>query len=116
MPQAISNPVNTLAAVPKHVGIIIDGNRRWARERGLSPFKGHEAGVENLRRVIKKAQELGVTNLTIYALSTENWKRTREELTNLFKLMLHFVLTEKFSILKNNIRFRTIGDLRRLPD
>lgn len=65
--------------------------------------------------MIKKAQAMGVTNLTIYALSTENFKRTREELSNLFKLMLKFVVSERLSIVKNNIRFRTIGDLKRLP-
>jgi len=102
-------------AVPKHVGIIIDGNRRWAKERGLSSAQGHEAGFENVKRIIKKAQAMGVTNLTIYALSTENFKRTREELSNLFKLMIKFVVSERVSILKNNIRFRTIGDLKRLP-
>ncbi|MDP2587417.1 MAG: undecaprenyl diphosphate synthase family protein, partial [bacterium] len=66
--------------VPKHVGIIIDGNRRWAKERGLPSGKGHEAGVETLKRAIKKAQAMGITNLTIYVLSTENLKRTKSEL------------------------------------
>ena len=101
--------------VPKHVGIIIDGNRRWAKERGLPSGKGHEAGVETLKRAIKKAQAMGITNLTIYVLSTENLKRTKSELANLFKLLLMFVVTEKATILKNNIKFRTIGDLKRLP-
>ncbi len=103
-------------AVPKHVGIIIDGNRRWAKQRGLSSAKGHEAGVQNLRRIIEKAQQMGVTNLTIYALSTENWKRTKAELSNLFRLILRFVIKERVMILKNHIRFRTIGDLKRLPN
>lgn len=115
-PLTKAEPAATSPAVPRHVGIIIDGNRRWAKQRGLSPLKGHEAGADNIRRIMKKAQAMGVTNLTIYALSTENWKRTREELSNLFKLVLKFVVTERFSILKNNIRFRTIGDLKRLPD
>jgi undecaprenyl diphosphate synthase len=102
-------------AIPRHVGIIIDGNRRWAKERGLDPNKGHEAGVENVRKILRKAQAMGITNLTIYALSTENWKRTKRELAGLFRLMLQFAVKERLNIIKNNIRFRTIGDLQRLP-
>lgn len=101
--------------MPKHIGIIIDGNRRWAKKNGLKPSQGHAEGVENVRRILKKAQAMGITNLTIYALSTENWKRTKMELLNLFRLILHFCIKEKANILKNHIRFRTLGDLSRLP-
>lgn len=107
--------VSTKGSVPKHIGIVMDGNRRWARERGLSEFEGHEAGMENVRRIIDKAQQMGVTNITIYAFSTENWKRTKKEIRNIFRLMLKFMVRERVHILKNNIRFRTIGDLRQLP-
>jgi len=101
--------------VPRHVGIVMDGNRRWARERGLDELQGHEAGLENVRRIIDKAQEMGVTNLTLYAFSTENWKRTKKEIRNIFRLMLKFIVQERVNILKNNIKFRTIGDIKRFP-
>lgn len=101
--------------VPEHVGIIIDGNRRWAKARGMTASQGHEEGVENVRRIMRKAQEMGIKNLTIYALSTENFKRTKTELAGLFKLFLKFAVKERAHIIKNNIRFRTIGDLNRFP-
>jgi len=101
--------------IPRHIGIVMDGNRRWARARNLPDIAGHEAGVEALRKILKKAQEMGVSSLTFYAFSTENWKRTKSEIAKLFKLMLRFVIEERVEILKNNIRFRTIGDLKKLP-
>lgn len=101
--------------VPKHIGIIMDGNRRWARERGLDPIKGHEEGVETLRKIIRKAQDMGVTSLTIYAFSSENWGRTKREVAALIKLLLTAVVKDRFEIVKNGVRFRTIGDLRRFP-
>lgn len=101
--------------VPEHIGIIIDGNRRWAKERGLPTLKGHEEGAESLHRIIRKAQAMGIKQLTIYVFSTENWKRTKKEIAYLFRLMLRFLVKEKVEILRNNIQFRTIGDLGRLP-
>ncbi|MFO0702780.1 MAG: polyprenyl diphosphate synthase [Candidatus Andersenbacteria bacterium] len=101
--------------VPKHVGIIMDGNRRWARQRGLDPLKGHEAGVETIRAIMRKAQQMGVTNLTLYAFSTENFHRTKREVAGLFRLMLRAVVDDRLEILKNRVRFRTIGDVARLP-
>jgi len=101
--------------VPKHVGIIMDGNRRWARTRGLAPQRGHEAGVETIRHVMRKAREMGVTNLTLYAFSTENWHRTKREVAGLFRLMVRAVVEDRLEILKSHVRFRAIGDLKRLP-
>ncbi len=101
--------------VPEHIGIIIDGNRRWAKRRGLPSSAGHVEGVENLKRIIDKAQEMGVKNLTIYVFSTENWKRTKKEVAYLFKLIYKFAVQEKVQIVKNNIQFRTIGDIKKLP-
>jgi undecaprenyl diphosphate synthase len=101
--------------VPTHVGIVMDGNRRWATARGLPPTAGHEAGAETLRKIMRKAQEMGIKNLTLYAFSTENWKRTKGEVRVLFKIMLKFVIEERAQIIKNNIRFRTIGDIKHLP-
>jgi undecaprenyl diphosphate synthase len=101
--------------VPTHVGIVMDGNRRWATARGLPPTAGHEAGAETLRKIMRKAQEMGIKNLTLYAFSTENWKRTKGEVRVLFKLMLKFIIQERAQIIKNNIRFRTIGDIKDLP-
>ncbi len=113
--KSAASKILSLGRVPKHIGIVMDGNRRWARERGLTDFEGHEAGMENVRRIIDKAQEMGVTNVTLYAFSTENWRRTKKEIRNIFRLMLKFIVKERVHILKNNIRFRTIGDVKRLP-
>lgn len=101
--------------VPEHVGIIIDGNRRWAKKRGLPASAGHAEGVENLKRIIDKAQKMGVKNLTVYVFSTENWKRTKKETAFLFKLIYKFAVQEKMRIIKKNIQFRTIGDIKKLP-
>src|SRR3990167_2527203 len=101
--------------IPLHVGIIMDGNRRWARRRGLSPVRGHAAGVETIRRIMDKAQEMGVTQLTLYAFSTENWHRTKREVAALFRLMLRAVIKDRLQIIKRRVRFRTIGDVQRLP-
>ncbi|MBU3957286.1 undecaprenyl diphosphate synthase family protein, partial [Patescibacteria group bacterium] len=74
--------------IPKHIGIIMDGNRRWAAKRGLPPMKGHEAGVKALVKIVEHCLELGVETLTIYALSTENWrKRAKKEIEGLFDLL-----------------------------
>ncbi len=105
----------SIKEVPEHIGIIIDGNRRWAKKRGLTVQQGHKEGVDNLKRILRKAQDMGVKNLTIYVFSTENWKRTKKEVAYLMKLIYRFAVQEKMEILKNNIQFRTIGDLKRLP-
>src|SRR3989344_2590971 len=102
--------------VPSHIAIIMDGNRRWARERGLEDSKGHEAGVANLEKVIKAASEIGVKNVTIYALSTENLKeRSKREISALFKIIQQFYRTRLVDLVKKGVRAEAVGDITGLP-
>ena len=88
-----------LKNIPKHVAIIMDGNRRWAKEKGLSINAGHEAGARNLDEIVKRAEELGIKYLTVYTLSTENWrKRSAEEVKGIFDLLLRIVKEKKKSM------------------
>ena len=99
--------------VPKHIGIIMDGNGRWATERGKERSYGHQAGVETVRRITSECTRLGVKYLTLYTFSTENWNRPADEVAALMGLVLTSLEDEIF--MKNNVRFRVIGDLKRLP-
>ena len=100
--------------MPQHIAIIMDGNRRWAKEKGIETKLGHKAGAENLERLANFANDIGLKYLTVYAFSTENWKRTKEEVGALMVLLKSYV--DKF--LKrantNNIKIRVLGDLERL--
>ena len=80
--------------IPKHIAIIMDGNGRWAKERNLPRTMGHRAGVETIRRIVKECNKLGVKYLTLYAFSTENWKRPKEEVNALMKLLLEYLRKE----------------------
>lgn len=93
----------------------MDGNRRWAKRRGLDPIEGHEEGVKAVRRIMKTAREMGVEQITLYAFSTENWKRTKREVAALFRLLVTMAMRDRLELVKEHVRFRTIGDLRRLP-
>jgi len=99
-----------------HVGIIMDGNGRWATRRGLSRLRGHEAGVEAIRRVVEAAPEQGVGTLTLYAFSTDNWKRPRAEVAGLMTLLRFYLANEVESLVKNGVRLTVIGRRDRLPD
>ena len=100
--------------LPKHVGIIMDGNGRWATRRGMPRALGHRAGTERLRGIIRLSSDLGIQALSLYAFSTENWKRAEEEVSYLMNLIhLHLRKEMKF-YKKNHIRLRFIGDLSRL--
>lgn len=102
--------------IPRHVGIIMDGNRRWARERGFEPFEGHRAGYENLRELVPYIFSKGVSVLTVFALSTENYqKRGREEIEFLFDLFREAIEEEFAKLAEENIRIRFIGDRAVLP-
>lgn len=101
--------------VPNHVAIIMDGNGRWAQEKGLSRSAGHKEGVEAIRRVTISANDLGVKVLTLYAFSTENWKRPKEEIDGLMKLLVQYIRIELDRIHKNNVKIQTMGDLNKLP-
>ena len=106
-----SNTVN--APVPESVAIIMDGNGRWATERGKDRSFGHQAGVETVRRITSECVRLGVKYLTLYTFSTENWNRPQPEIHALMGLVLTSLEDEIF--MKNNVRFRVIGDMKRLP-
>ena len=102
--------------IPRHIAIIMDGNGRWARERDLPRIKGHEQGAESVRAVTEACVELGVEFLTVYAFSTENWKRPAAEVAGLFVLLEHFIAQETPTLMKNNVRLAAIGRLHELPD
>ncbi len=103
-----------ISKLPSHVAIIMDGNGRWARQRGLDRVFGHQQGVTALREVIETAAELGIKYLTLYAFSTENWGRPDEEISALMGIMVQSLNKETDTLLKNNIRLLTIGDVDRL--
>lgn len=103
-----------ISKLPSHVAIIMDGNGRWARQRGLDRVFGHQQGVTALREVIETAAELGIKYLTLYAFSNENWGRPDEEVSALMGIMVQSLNKETDTLLKNNIRLLTIGDVDRL--
>ena len=100
--------------IPQHVAIIMDGNGRWATERGKERSYGHQAGVETVRRITSECTRLGVKYLTLYTFSTENWNRPADEVAALMGLVLTALEDELF--MKNDVRFQVIGDIDRLPD
>lgn len=102
--------------LPKHIAIIMDGNRRWAKERGLSPTKGHEAGAENLEKIVEYCRNIGIKHLTVYALSTENWrKRSLEEVKGIFGLLISIVKEKAEQYRKSGIRFFVLGNFQAFP-
>lgn len=101
--------------VPKHVAVIMDGNGRWAAQFGNERTFGHEHGVEAVRSVVEGAGEIGVEYLTLYAFSTENWSRPKEEVDALMGLFVQAISEETDELLKNNVRLRAIGDISSLP-
>ena len=104
------------ALIPKHVAIIMDGNRRWARGRGLPALEGHRRGILALREVTRAASDLGIEIVTVYGFSTENWRREASEIKFLFDLCVYFAKTELVELNKNNVRVRIIGDWHALPE
>ncbi len=102
--------------VPRHVAIIMDGNRRWAREHGLPALEGHRRGIVALRRVTRAARDLGIEIVTVYGFSTENWRRDSQEVAFLFDLCVYFAKSELAELQRNNVRVRIIGDWQALPE
>ena len=100
--------------VPRHIAIIMDGNGRWAKMRGLPRNAGHKAGAETFRRIAKHCNNLGVQYLTVYAFSTENWKRSEEEVAGIMLLLENYLKEALRDMEKNHIRFRLFGDMSRL--
>ena len=102
--------------IPEHVAIIMDGNGRWAKQRGLERWEGHKEGVETVRRVIDAAGHAGIKYLTLYAFSMENWNRPKEEVDVLMGLMVDAIVAETDNLMKEGIRVRAIGNLTDLPE
>lgn len=100
--------------IPQHVAIIMDGNGRWAKQRGKERTYGHQAGADTVHKIIEDAVCLGVKYLTLYTFSTENWNRPQDEVSALMNLLLESI--EEETLMKNNIRFRIIGDFKKLPE
>ncbi|MFA6609421.1 MAG: polyprenyl diphosphate synthase, partial [Candidatus Omnitrophota bacterium] len=105
----------TAKNIPQHIAIIMDGNGRWATEKGLPKIMGHNAGAGSVQKVVKAAAELGVKVLTLYTFSTENWKRPPEEVDALFRLMDGYLDREAENMSRNNMRFSVIGRIDGLP-
>lgn len=103
-----------LKRVPCHVAIIMDGNGRWAKAKGLPRTAGHQQGVETVKKITEEATRLGISYLTLYTFSTENWNRPVEEVAALMGLILDHLEEEIF--MKNNVRFRVIGEIERIPE
>ncbi len=101
--------------IPEHVAIIMDGNGRWAANHGKARVFGHESGVESVRSVVEGAGEIGIKHLTLYAFSTENWNRPKDEIDALMGLLVHAIEIETESLMKNNVRLSTIGDINSMP-
>jgi undecaprenyl diphosphate synthase len=101
--------------IPAHVAVIMDGNGRWARQKGFIRIRGHEKGVDAVRETVEAATGLGVKFLTLYAFSTENWNRPKHEVDALMKILVRTIHKERKTFAENNIRLRAVGDLRSLP-
>ncbi len=101
--------------IPQHVAIIMDGNGRWAKQRGLPRLEGHRRGVETVRTVVDAARELGIRYITLYAFSVENWKRPTDEVSGLMALLDYFLKRELDTLIKNRVRLLTIGRTEALP-
>ena len=101
--------------IPEHVAVIMDGNGRWAEKHGKARVFGHESGVGSVRSVVEGAGEIGIKHLTLYAFSTENWDRPKEEVEALMGLLVYAIENETKSLMKNNVRLTTIGDVNAMP-
>jgi len=104
------------ASLPQHVAVIMDGNGRWAKQRGLPRVEGHRQGAESARIIIRTAGEIGIKYLTLYAFSAENWNRPKDEVDALMKYLIHYLKTETPELNKNNVRLEVIGQIYRLPE
>lgn len=101
--------------IPVHIAIVMDGNGRWAKKRSLPRVAGHNAGMQALKEIVKASSVLGVKHLTVYAFSTENWKRPEEEVKGIFKLLIIYIEKELAELHKNNVKVNILGDYKELP-
>ena len=102
--------------MPVHVGIIMDGNGRWAKQHNVPRLVGHNAGMEAMKEIVRRASDLGIKYLTVYAFSTENWKRSEEEVSGIFKLLVKFVRLDLDELNEKNVKVMTLGDYSVIPD
>ena len=116
MSSAVTLTSEARASLPRHVAIIMDGNGRWAKSRGLPRIEGHRVGAESARTIIRAAGEVGIKYLTLYAFSAENWNRPKDEVDSLMKYLVHYLKTETSELNKNNVRLEVIGQIYRLPE
>ena len=114
--QRLQEKLKNRGNLPRHIAIIMDGNGRWAKKRGLPRVAGHSEGLKSVRDVVEACAQLGIEYLTLYAFSTENWRRPKEEVSTLMKLLLKTLKRETDELHKNNIRLRMIGDFESLPE
>ncbi len=113
--MSLKDQIDT-SSLPRHIAIIMDGNGRWAQEKGQDRLYGHFHGVESVRNIVEGCAELGIGYLTLYAFSTENWDRPALEVTGLMELLVETIRKEVPTLNKNNIRLHVIGDMQMLPD
>jgi undecaprenyl diphosphate synthase len=113
--KQLQDKVKASGSIPNHIAIIMDGNGRWALDKGNIRLFGHKAGVESVRDITESCAQLGVRHLTLYAFSTENWNRPSSEINGLMKLLVNSLQTESERLHKNNIRLVSIGQIDRLP-
>ena len=102
--------------MPRHVAIIMDGNGRWAKNKGLPRLAGHNAGMKAMKKIVDHSDKLGIRYLTVYAFSTENWKRSIAEVSGIFKLLVAYVNSDLKGLIENNVRVTVLGDYASLPD
>jgi len=112
----MNNSISDRQGLPYHIGIIVDGNRRWAKEKRLPTFAGHKKGAERIEEIVKYAQELGIKIITIYAFSTENWKRAEEETSYLMELFETYARNKMEEANDLGMQIRILGDFQGLPD
>ena len=113
--KVVQEKLRSTGEIPRHIAIIMDGNGRWAKQRGLPRIAGHSEGVESVRDTVEACGQLGVKFLTLYAFSTENWKRPKEEVSLLMRLLLNALRDETDRLHTNNVRIQSIGDIGALP-
>src|ERR1700754_1248043 len=115
MPESLLDKVDK-GRLPRHIAIIMDGNGRWAEEKGQDRLYGHFHGVESVRNIVEGSAELGIEYLTLYAFSTENWDRPEYEVIGLMELLVETIRNETETLNKNNIKLHVIGDMKMLPE
>ena len=102
--------------IPKHVAIIMDGNGRWAKQKGVPRVAGHNAGMKAMKKIVDHSDKLGIKYLTVYAFSTENWKRSVEEVSGIFGLLVKYVNSELKELVANNVKVTVFGDYSMIPE